>query len=84
MNAEYSLRSEKTSVVIIARLENSRTAGLLVSEGNRNHHFILVYKQDIDFGVETNVFKDYGTIQKLKEHVREIASRRQVKKQPNL
>lgn len=60
-NAEYSLRSEKTSVLITGKIENSKRASLLVSEGGRNHQFILVFKKDIDYSNNSELFYDYST-----------------------
>ncbi len=75
-NAAYNLKSVGTGVNIIAKAENTRPATLLVSEGGRNHRFIIVFKKDINYSNDAELFYDYSTEKKLEQHIRDITSRK--------
>ncbi|MEO6328784.1 MAG: hypothetical protein ABIO55_07625 [Ginsengibacter sp.] len=75
-NAPYSLKSLGTGVNIIAKSENTKPATLLVSEGGRNHHFVVVFKKDINYNNDAELVYDYSTVKKLEQHIREIEARK--------
>src|SRR4051794_2551750 len=58
-NAPYNVKSVGTGVNIIAKAENTRPATLLVSEAGRNHRFTIVFKKDINYSNDAELFYDY-------------------------
>ncbi|MEP7108446.1 MAG: hypothetical protein ABI760_10700 [Ferruginibacter sp.] len=76
VDAPYDLNPLKDGVSIRAKSENTSPATLKISESDRNHRFIIVFKKDIDFNDNAATVYDYRTEKKLEQHIRATASNR--------
>lgn len=70
-HAPYNLKTLGNGFTIIAKEKNTKPAYLTVIEDKRTHHFILVYKKNIDYSNLKLMDYDYSTLKKLKEHVKQ-------------
>ncbi len=68
-STQYRIWSTKSGINLIADAENYDPATLVVSEGERSHRFILIFKRDIS-NKEAKLYYDYSTIKKLDQHIR--------------
>lgn len=73
-NAPYNFKTAGTGFTVIAKEENSKSAPLTVSEGGRTHHFLLVFKKDINYDNDAELDYDYSTIKKLEQHIKDSKS----------
>lgn len=79
-DAPYNFKTLTNGFTVSAKIKNAKPAPLFVTEGKRNHVFLLMYKKDINYrNVEETNF-DYSTVQKLEDHIRQ-SSRQQEKTQ---
>ena len=68
-DGSYEIRGGTgTSLLIRAKKKNAKTQPLIVTEGTREHRFILVYKTGATAGR-----KDYSNLEKIAEQERETA-----------
>ena len=68
-NTQYRIWDSPTGINLIAQSENYSPVTLSVTEAQRNHRFILIFKKD-----NTNtLFYDYSTEKKLAQHIKETA-----------
>jgi hypothetical protein len=74
-DAPYNFKTLSTGFTIIAKSKNTGTVPLFVTEGKRTHHFLIVYKKDINYNNFIETEYDYSTIKKLKDHVRQLEER---------
>ena len=73
-NAPYNFKTAGTGFTVIAKTENTKPAPLTVSEGGRTHHFILVFKKNINYDNDAELDYDYSTVKKLEQHIKETES----------
>ncbi|MEO8961529.1 MAG: hypothetical protein ABI325_06595 [Ginsengibacter sp.] len=73
-NAPYNFKTAGTGFTVIAKTENTKPAPLTVSEGGRTHHFILVFKKNINYDNDAELDYDYSTVKKLEQHIKETGS----------
>lgn len=64
--ANYQLQKNQSSLSIHVKNSNANPAILLVTEGHRNHRFILIYSKK---NKDLLSYYDYANLDKLKEHV---------------
>ncbi|MEO7263807.1 MAG: hypothetical protein ABIW38_02790 [Ferruginibacter sp.] len=76
-NAPYNFKSLGTGFTVTAKSENTNPSTLLVSEGGRDHRFIIAFKKDINYNIEAEIDYDYSTTKKLEEHIKQVAIIRQ-------
>ena len=74
-NAPYNFKTIGKGFTITAKMNNTKPATLFVTEGNRNHRFVLVYRKNIDYNNEDAIDRDYSSKKKLKNHVKEMGQR---------
>jgi tetratricopeptide (TPR) repeat protein len=72
-NAPYNFKTLGTGFTIIAKSENTKPAPLMVSEGGRDHRFIIAFKKDINYDNEAELDYDYSTTKKLEQHIKQMA-----------
>jgi len=70
VNSQYRIWDSPTGINLIAQSENYAPVTLLVTEAQRNHRFILIFKKQINDN-ELKLYYDYSTEKKLAEHVKE-------------
>jgi hypothetical protein len=70
-DAPYNFKTMGTGFTIIAKSKNTKAAPLVVIEGKRTHHFLLVYKKDINYNDPNEIDLDYSSIKKLKAHIKQ-------------
>ncbi|MEO6329123.1 MAG: hypothetical protein ABIO55_09330 [Ginsengibacter sp.] len=68
-NTEYRIWNVGTGINLIPGSADNTPVTLSVSEADRNHKFILIFKQEISKR-EAKLYYDYATINKLAQHVR--------------
>lgn len=73
-NAPYNFKTIGTGFTIIAKTEKTSPAPLFVTEGGRNHKFLIVFKKNIDYNNDAEMDYDYSTTKKLEQHIRDLAS----------
>jgi hypothetical protein len=71
-NAPYFVKGLNNSLTVIAKDENTATSILLVTEGGRQHKFLLVFKKDIDYN--TSLDYDYSTVKKIDQRIKQMAA----------
>lgn len=69
--APYNLKSFGSGFTIIAKQKNTKPAFLEVIEDKRTHHFIIVYKKNINYSNLSETNYDYSNLTKLKDHVKQ-------------
>ncbi len=77
-NAPYNFKTAGTGFTIIAKTERTKSAPLLVTEGGRNHKFVIVFKKNIDYNNDAEMDYDYSTTKKLEQHIRDQASAKMI------
>ena len=80
-NAPYNFKTAGTGFTIIAKTEKTNPAPLLVTEGGRNHKFLIVFKKNIDYNNDAEMDYDYSTTKKLEQHIKDVAAGRVKDKQ---
>ncbi len=75
-NAPYNFKTVGKGFTINAKSENTKPATLFVTEGKRNHRFIIVFKKKIDYNNEDEIDYDYSSKKKLKHHIKQEAKRK--------
>jgi tetratricopeptide (TPR) repeat protein len=71
-NAPYNFKTASTGFTIIAKQEKTKPAPLLVTEGGRDHKFLLVFKKNINYNNDAEMDYDYSTTKKLEEHIKNV------------
>ncbi len=67
----FNKRVENSMVSILAKIKNPEPAILKVTEGKRNHRFILVYKDELS---ANELDHDWDNLKKLDEHAKAVLS----------
>lgn len=80
-NAPYNFKTAGTGFTIIAKEEKTKPAPLFVTEGGRNHKFVIVFKKNIDYNNDAEIDYDFSTTKKIEQHIRDVASMK-VKNKP--
>ncbi len=70
-NAPYNFKTAGTGFTIIAKAEKTKPAPLMVTEGGRNHRFLIVFKKNIDYNNEAEIDYDFSTTKKIEHHISE-------------
>lgn len=65
---QYYAWNSGPGINIITRAESFKPAILSVSEAERNHRFVLIYKKEIP-NEEAKLYYDYSTVKKLERHI---------------
>ncbi|MEP7142959.1 MAG: hypothetical protein ABI707_08815 [Ferruginibacter sp.] len=60
-----------TYILLHSKIENSKKAIMVIKEGGREHHFIIVYKKNINQYDFREYTYNYKTLKLLKKHVEE-------------
>ena len=69
-DAPYDFKSlEENGFSIISRLRNSKPTPLFVIEGKRTHHFLIMYKKNINYNNFEETDHDYSSLKKLEQHI---------------
>lgn len=68
VNIKYRIWDSPSGINLIAQSEDYQPVTLLITEAQRRHRFILVYKQG---NSNTKFFYDYSTEKKLAQHISE-------------
>src|SRR5688500_10990601 len=72
VNSQYRIWDSPTGINLIAQSENYAPVTLLVTEAERNHRFILMFKKHISDD-EKKLYYDYSSEKKLAQHIEETA-----------
>jgi len=75
-DAPYNFKTAGTGFTIISKTEKTKPAPLMVTEGGRNHKFLLVFKKNIDYNNDAEMDYDYSSTKKLEQHIRDVAAGR--------
>ncbi len=73
-NSAYRIWEVRNGIYLIAGSETNEPVTLSVTEAERNHRFILIFKKDLD-NTNAKLYYDYSTIKKLEQHIRLIPPR---------
>lgn len=82
-NAPYNFKTAGTGFTISAKTERTKPAPLFVTEGGRNHKFVIMFKKNIDYNNDAEIDYDYSTTKKLEQHIRDVASSKIKENQKN-
>ncbi|MBC7889028.1 MAG: hypothetical protein H7Z13_14220 [Ferruginibacter sp.] len=72
---EIRFQSSGNYLLLHSEMENSKKAIIVVKEGGREHHFIIVYKKDINQYDFREYTYNYKTLKLLKKHIEENTAR---------
>ena len=74
-NAPFNFKTIGKGFTIIAKSDNTKPATLFVTEGKREHRFIISFKKKIDFNNQDEIDYDYSSKKKLKRHIKQEAKK---------
>ena len=82
VDAPYNIKTfnDRSATTISAKNKNTLPASLTVVEGKRTHLFFIVFKKNISFSNTQETHLDYSTMQKLEDHVKQVAASRALDK----
>ena len=78
-NAPYNFKTIGKGFTINAKSDNTKPATLFVTEGKRNHRFMIVFKKKIDYNNTDEIDYDYSSKKKLKHHIKQEAKKKNLK-----
>lgn len=82
VDAPYNIKTvnDRSAITINAKNKNTLPASLTVVEGKRTHLFFIYFKKNISFSNTKETHLDYSTMQKLEDHLKQVAAIRALDK----
>ena len=78
IDAPYNFKTLSNGFTISAKSKKAKPSPLFVTEGKRVHHFLLMYKKDINYNNLAETDLDYSTVKKLEEHIGQKSAEQEI------